>query len=197
MVQYSWASLRRDHPPSSGLPSYKSSSTPAGFRCDSVATYFSLFESILSSQVTMFPTASLTAFVCLAFTVAATPVMVDKQPVSLSFARHFNITGAHDVVHKDQARAKKLVSISQDKTLSPGAVVSVGVTNTAVVYEASVGVGSPATNCERLSIPFLVDILNTRFQTILSSIPEARTRGLEPERPMFGLAPALTQGTEW
>jgi len=76
--------------------------------------------------------------------------MVDKQPVSLSFARHFNITGAHDGGPQGPGSGKEAVSISQDKTLSPGAVVSVGVTNTAVVYEASVGVGSPATNCERL-----------------------------------------------
>jgi|SRR6266404_4699353 len=148
----------------------------------------------------MFPTASLTAFLCLAFSVTATPIVVREPPVSLSFARYLNITGAHDLVHKDQARAKKLVSISQDKetgTLSPGAVVSVGVTNTAVVYEASVGVGSPATNCERLSIPSLADILNTCFQTISSLIPEAQTRGLELERPMFGLAPALTQVKVW
>ncbi len=99
----------------------------------------------------MFPTASLTAFLLLAVSVAANPIVVRKPPVSLSFARHLNVTGAHDLVQKDQARAKNLVSVSKAKqsgTLSPGAVVSVGVTNVGVVYEASVGVGNPPTNCE-------------------------------------------------
>jgi hypothetical protein len=99
----------------------------------------------------MFPTASLTAFLFLALSVAANPIVVRKAPVSLSFARHLNITGAHDVVQKDQARAKNLVSIGKAKesgTLSADAVVSVGVTNVGVVYQASVGVGSPATDCE-------------------------------------------------
>ncbi|KAI9452783.1 aspartic peptidase A1 [Lactarius psammicola] len=97
----------------------------------------------------MFPTASLTAFLLLAVSVAANPIVVRKPPVSLSFARHLNITGAHDLIQKDQARAKNLVSISKAKqsgTLSPSAVVSVGVTNVAVVYQASVGVGSPPTS---------------------------------------------------
>ncbi|KAI9452796.1 aspartic peptidase A1 [Lactarius psammicola] len=101
----------------------------------------------------MFPTASLTAFLLLAVSVAANPIVVRKPPVSLSFARHLNITGAHDLIQKDQARAKNLVSISKAKqsgTLSPSAVVSVGVTNVGVVYVASVGVGSPPTSYDLL-----------------------------------------------
>ncbi|KAI9452797.1 aspartic peptidase A1 [Lactarius psammicola] len=97
----------------------------------------------------MFPTASLTAFLLLAVSVAANPIVVRKPPVSLPFARHLNITGAHDLIQKDQARAKNLVSISKAKqsgTLSPGAVISVGVTNVGVVYEASVGIGNPPTS---------------------------------------------------
>ncbi|KAH9178667.1 aspartic peptidase A1 [Lactarius sanguifluus] len=97
----------------------------------------------------MFPTATLTAFLLLVVSVAANPIVVRKPPVSLSFARHLNITGTHDLIKKDQARAKNLVSISKAKqsgTLSNNAVVSVGVTNVAVVYQASVGVGSPATS---------------------------------------------------
>jgi hypothetical protein len=54
----------------------------------------------------MFPTTCLTAFFLLADGVAANPIVVHKAPVSLSFARHLNITGAYDVVQKDQARAK-------------------------------------------------------------------------------------------
>ncbi len=128
----------------------------------------------------MFPTASLTAFLCLAFSVAATPVVVDKKPVSLSFARHLNVTGAHDLVQKNQARAKKLVSISKAKqsgTLSPGAVVSVGVTNVAEVYTASVGVGSPATNCKWCSMCSVTNSLKTCSQTIYLSTREVRIHG--------------------
>ncbi|KAH8984438.1 aspartic peptidase A1 [Lactarius akahatsu] len=97
----------------------------------------------------MFPTVSLTAFLLLAVSVAANPIVVRKPSVSLSFARHLNVTGAHDLVQKDQARAKNLVSVSKAKqsgTLSSSAVVSVGVTNVGVVYVASVGVGSPPTS---------------------------------------------------
>ncbi|KAH9046277.1 aspartic peptidase A1 [Lactarius hengduanensis] len=97
----------------------------------------------------MFPTATLTASLLLVVCVAANPIVVRKPPVSLSFARHLNITGTHDLIKKDQARAKNLVSISKAKqsgTLSHDAVVSAGVTNVAVVYQASVGVGSPATS---------------------------------------------------
>ncbi|KAI9443644.1 aspartic peptidase A1 [Lactarius indigo] len=96
----------------------------------------------------MFPTASLTAFLFLAVSVAANPIVVRKPSVSLSFARHLNVTGTHDLVQKDQARAKNFVAVSKAKqsgTASSSAVVSVGVTNVGVVYEASVGVGSPAT----------------------------------------------------
>ena len=99
----------------------------------------------------MFPSASLTAFLFLAVSVAANPIVVRKPPVTLAFARHLNITGAYDVVQKDQARAKNLVSVSKAKesgTLSPDAAGSIGVTNVGVVYQASIGVGSPATNCE-------------------------------------------------
>ena len=99
----------------------------------------------------MFPTATLTAFLLLVVNVAANPIVVRNAPVTLPFARRLNITGAHDLVAKDQARAKNLHSIGNAKqsgTLSPDAIVSVGVTNVATVYEASVGVGSPPTSCE-------------------------------------------------
>ncbi|KAF8260104.1 aspartic peptidase A1 [Lactarius quietus] len=97
----------------------------------------------------MFPTASLTAFLLLAVSVAANPIVVRKSPVSLPFARHLNITGAQDVVQKDRARAMNLVSVSKAKegsTSSPNTVSSVGVTNVGVLYGASVGIGSPPTD---------------------------------------------------
>ncbi|KAF8264805.1 aspartic peptidase A1 [Lactarius quietus] len=97
----------------------------------------------------MFPTASLTAFLLLVVSVAANPIVLRKTPVSLPFARHLNITGAQDVVQKDQVRAMNLVSVSKAKeggTLSPDAVFSVGVSNVGVIYGANVGVGSPPTD---------------------------------------------------
>ncbi|KAI0296358.1 aspartic peptidase domain-containing protein [Multifurca ochricompacta] len=97
----------------------------------------------------MFPTALLTAFLLLAVSVAANPIVVRKPSVSLSFARHLNITGSRDLVAKDQARAKNLVAIGKAKQsgiLSRAGVVSVGVTNVGVSYHATVGVGSPPTN---------------------------------------------------
>jgi hypothetical protein len=96
----------------------------------------------------MFPTASLTAFLFLAVSVAANPIVVRKAPISLPFARHLNITGAQDVVLKDQARAKNLISGSKASAASPDAAGGVSATNVGVVYEASVGVGSPPTQCE-------------------------------------------------
>ncbi|KAI9450421.1 aspartic peptidase A1 [Lactarius psammicola] len=95
----------------------------------------------------MFPTASLTAFLLLVFSAAANPIVVRQSPVSLSIARYLNITGAHDLVRNDQARAKNLIAIGKAKQSgrSTGGVVGVGVTNVAVSYQASVGVGSPPT----------------------------------------------------
>ena len=99
----------------------------------------------------MFLTASLTTFLLLVVSAVANPIVVRNAPVTLPFARHLNITGAHDLVKKDQARAKHILSIGNAKqsgTLSPDAVVSVGITNVGVVYEISVGIGSPPTTCE-------------------------------------------------
>ncbi|KAI0050951.1 aspartic peptidase A1 [Auriscalpium vulgare] len=101
----------------------------------------------------MFPTASLTALLILAVSVVAKPIVVRDSFVTLPFAKQLNITGALDLVHKDQARAQALRTHGSAKAdarvqgLSANtAVTSVGVTNVATVYVASVGVGSPATS---------------------------------------------------
>ena len=96
----------------------------------------------------MFHAASLTVFLLLVVSVAANPIVVRKAPVTLPFARHLNLTGAHDVVQKDQARAKNLIAAAKAKEDGASEIVNVGVTNVGVVYQASVGVGSPATQCE-------------------------------------------------
>ena len=99
----------------------------------------------------MFPTASLTASLLLAVSVAANPIVVRKAPVSLPIARRFNITGAHDIIQKDQARAKNHASVGKAKesgTMSADVARSVGITNQGTYYLACIGVGSPATDCE-------------------------------------------------
>jgi cathepsin E len=101
----------------------------------------------------MFLTPSLTVlrFLVLAVGIAANPVVIHQAPVSLALARRLNVTGSKDLIRKDQARAKHLVAICQAKengSPSPGAIVSVDTTNVGVIYEAQVGVGSPATSCE-------------------------------------------------
>jgi cathepsin E len=101
----------------------------------------------------MLPTAPLPlfTFLFLAVCIAANPVVIHQGPVSLPLARRINATGSNDLVQKDQARAKNLVDVYQAKesgTLGHGAIVSVGVTNAGITYEASVGVGNPPTSCK-------------------------------------------------
>jgi hypothetical protein len=50
----------------------------------------------------------------------------------------------------DQAHAKKKkVSVSKESVASPDEGGSVGATNVGVIYQASTGVGTPPTECER------------------------------------------------
>ncbi|KAH9036481.1 aspartic peptidase A1 [Lactarius pseudohatsudake] len=92
----------------------------------------------------MFPTAPLTAVLLLIVSVAANPIVVRKASVSLPFARRLNITGAHDLIQKDQTRARNM--FNSNKSKRSGTPGSVGITNVAVVYEASVGIGAPPTS---------------------------------------------------
>jgi hypothetical protein len=91
----------------------------------------------------MFPIASLTTFLLLVVSVATNPIVVSKSPVSLSLARHFDITSGHDLVKKDQARAKNLVSIGKAKRSTIfGVIVDVCIS---VSVSVGVGVGSANT----------------------------------------------------
>ncbi|KAN0135184.1 aspartic protease [Lactarius tabidus] len=91
----------------------------------------------------MFPTTQLTALLLLVVCVAASPIVVRKAPISLLIARRLNITGAHDLIQKDQARARNMFAVNKAKRSgSPG---NVEITNVAVAYEASVGIGVPPT----------------------------------------------------
>ncbi|KAA1468101.1 acid protease [Dentipellis sp. KUC8613] len=97
----------------------------------------------------MFPTAALTTLLLLALSVASKPVVIRESHVTLPFAKSVNVTGAHDLVNKDKARAKALRARAEAKLngsqLSDDAVISIPVENQAVIYTANVGVGSPAT----------------------------------------------------
>ncbi|KAI9441953.1 aspartic peptidase A1 [Lactarius psammicola] len=93
----------------------------------------------------MFPTALLTAVLLLVVSVAANPITVRKAPVSLPIARRFNITGAHDLIRKDQARARNMNMFAANKAKRSGSPSNVGITNVGVTYEVNVGVGSPPT----------------------------------------------------
>ncbi|EPT03815.1 hypothetical protein FOMPIDRAFT_1022024 [Fomitopsis schrenkii] len=87
---------------------------------------------------------SLLTTVLLALAVAATPVHpIDRPLVSLPLVRRTNTTSLASLLSNDQARARNIKDRGH-ATLSDRAG-SVDVTNTAVTYVASVGVGSPAT----------------------------------------------------
>lgn len=90
----------------------------------------------------MFSVASLVTLVTLAVAVTAEPIMVRESPVKLSFAKHFNFTGAGNLLKKDQARAAFLKEFGNNKALGKRAVISSPVTNGEVSYLANVGVGS-------------------------------------------------------
>ena len=99
----------------------------------------------------MLLTTLLTCPILSVLSVAANPIVIREASVSLPFARQLNVTGSHDLVLKDQARARNLVALSnaqQSGTSSADAIVDLGATNAALAYRASVGVGSPATSCE-------------------------------------------------
>jgi len=95
--------------------------------------------------LTMF--SSLLATLLLALTVAANPVVVRDNLITLPIAKRVNSTGATNVLERDQARARGLRQIGEAKTsgLKSDAVISVPATNQLVDYVVSVGVGSPAT----------------------------------------------------
>ncbi|KAI0703858.1 acid protease [Cerioporus squamosus] len=91
----------------------------------------------------------LLALTTAAVTVAAKPIVIRDSPITLPIARRFNLTGVPSILKQDQARAKALKERSQGqgKGASPkkAAVFPVDVTNQAVDYTVSVGVGTPPT----------------------------------------------------
>lgn len=83
---------------------------------------------------------------------ALPPVQIRESFVTMPIAARVNTTGIRNVLQTDRARARLFVQKAQEKaekvkagTLSSDAVISVPVTNGAVQYTASVGVGTPPT----------------------------------------------------
>ncbi|PIL28799.1 transporter [Ganoderma sinense ZZ0214-1] len=99
---------------------------------------------------------ALFALAAAAVAVSATPIVVRDSLVTLPIARRFNSTGAANIVKADQARAKTLKARLQATKVSPvdtaaGKIfpgINVPVTNQAIIYTASVGVGTPPTSYE-------------------------------------------------
>ena len=92
----------------------------------------------------MFPKTSLTTLLLLAMSVAATPVVnIRENLISHPFAKRVNVTGTGHIVQQDRARVQQL--IAKTKATSEfevdATVASTPVTNQAVSYIASVGVG--------------------------------------------------------
>jgi cathepsin E len=98
----------------------------------------------------MFPTALLIASLLLTVSVAANHIVVRDAPVSLSLTRRLNITNSLDLIRRDRARMKHLVALGKAEKSGASTqetTASITVTNGAIDYVASVGVGSPPTYC--------------------------------------------------
>ena len=97
----------------------------------------------------MFPTILLTTLL-FALSIAASPVLVNRSPVTLPLSRRVNLTSVHNLLRHDQARAKalKVRAAAKATGLHTDAVINEPVDNQAAHYVASVGVGSPPTTCK-------------------------------------------------
>lgn len=93
----------------------------------------------------MFPTTILTTLF-LALAVAANPILINRSPISLPLSRRLNLTSIDNLLKHDQARAKSLKTAGTGGVFQSAAVVNEPITNQAVTYVASIGVGSPATS---------------------------------------------------
>jgi len=95
----------------------------------------------------MFPTALLITLLY-TLSVAASPVLVNRSPVTLPLSRRVNLTSIHNLVRNDQARAKALIAGAVAKATGRHALYNEPIENRAVTYIASVEVGSPPTTCK-------------------------------------------------
>jgi cathepsin E len=101
--------------------------------------------------------ASLLTTVLLALAVAADPIPVKKSLVTLPISRRINMMNGVRILEHDQLRAKALMDKGQGeaRAVAAGAPLSKHVSsqaeNQAISYVASIGVGSPATQCKLYS----------------------------------------------
>jgi hypothetical protein len=128
----------------------------------------------------MFQTGLLTGLILLTLSVNANPIVARNTLVSLSFARQLNVTGSKNLVLRDRARVKHLISLSKAKqsdNLSADAIVGLDVTNAASAYHTSIGVGSPATFCELrpISIEFAIYPIPYPSDTLIIDTGSANT----------------------
>jgi hypothetical protein len=101
---------------------------------------------IFRYRLIMFPAVSLLTTLLLALSIAASPVEIHDSPITLSIARSLNTSGGTiNLLQHDQSRAAALKAVGKD-TLGRR-TGSIPVTNVAVCYIASVGIGNPATTC--------------------------------------------------
>src|SRR5277367_4213929 len=94
--------------------------------------------------------ATLLATVFLALTVAANPIVVKRSLVTLPVSRRIHLNGKSILEH-DQLRAQGLKAKGEASAAgisSRRSVISSQATNGAVDYVASIGVGSPPTQCK-------------------------------------------------
>lgn len=75
--------------------------------------------------------------------VVANPTIINQSPIKLTLLKQHNFTSAHNLVTHDQARAQQLKNRAYKGNVA--VPVNMSVTNQAVTYTASVGVGNPPT----------------------------------------------------
>jgi cathepsin E len=99
--------------------------------------------------------ASLLTTVLLALAVAADPIPVKRSLVTLPISRRINMMNGVRILEHNQLRAKALVAKGHGEARAADTPLSERVSsqaeNQAVSYVASIGVGSPATQCKHCS----------------------------------------------
>jgi hypothetical protein len=79
--------------------------------------------------------------------VEAIPSVRSSNGINLPLAKKLNLAGS-TIIERDQARAKALKSNASNKSILSKRQTNEPVDNVAVVYSASVDIGSPSTTCE-------------------------------------------------
>jgi pepsin A len=97
----------------------------------------------------MFPSSALLSLLLFVVSGAnATPIRRDSNTYTLSLASKINTIAGQTLADIDRARASALLNNVSGKKNGKRSDKPVFVATTAVSYTASVGVGSPATECE-------------------------------------------------